>query len=125
MSKKKPVNHSQNLVEALNKLPVPIYDERHDLNVYLDDDKARSNQSRFEHISNTRHNLTVKDIESIPEGIRKESKLKKDPFKKSTFNYYFPRKSNKKEFIKISVLVDKLDKKKVSIKTIFIAKQMK
>ena len=125
MSKKSSINYSQNLIDALNKLPSPIYDERHDLTVYLDNDKARSNQTRLEHIAKVTHNLKVKDIESIPRGIKKESRVKKDSFKKSTFNYYFPRESNKKEFIKISVLVDKNNKKKVTIKTIFVAKQMK
>lgn len=117
--------YSENLIEALNKIQFPIEDKKHNLLVYLDNNMARSNQTRLEHITSTRHRLTVKDIESIPQGIKKESRLRKDPFKKSTFNYYFQRKSNKKEYIKISVLIDKVDKKKVTIKTIFITKHMK
>ena len=125
MSKKKSANYSQNLVDALNKLPSPIYDERHDLTVYLDNNKARSNQSRFQHICSTRHKLSVKDIQNIPEGIQKNSTLKKDKNKKNTFNYYFKRKSNKGEYIKISVSVDEELPKSVKIKTIFITKVMK
>lgn len=125
MSKKRSVNYSQNLVDALNKLPVPIHDERHGLTVYLDDNKARSNQSRFQHICGTRHNLSVKDIEYIPEGIQKYSTLKKDKTRKKTFNYYFKRKSNEHEYIKISLSVDRKEPKNVRIKTIFITKLIK
>ena len=125
MSKKRSANYSQNLVDALSKLPVSIYDKRHDLTVYLDDNKARSNQSRFQHICGTRHKLTVKDIEYIPEGIQKNSALKKDKIRKNTFNYYFKRKSNTHEYIKISVSVDEKEPKNVRIKTIFITKLIK
>ena len=120
MSKKKSVNYSQNLIHALNKLPSPIYDERHDVTVYLDDNKARSNQSRFQHIARNFHELKVKDIESIPLGITKQSVLKKDKKRKDTYNYYYPRKSNKKKFIKISILITDYEKRIGIVKSLFV-----
>ena len=120
MSKKKSVNYSQNLIHALNKLPSPIYDERHDVTVYLDDNKARSNQSRFQHIARNFHELKVKDIESIPLGITKQSVLKKDKKRKDTYNYYYLRKSDKRKFIKISILITDYEKRIGTVKSLFV-----
>ena len=125
MTKKKAIHYDQNLIRALRKLPSPIRDVRHNLTVYLDDRQARSNQSRFEHIARNFHELTVKDIESIPKGIVLESKLKKDKVRKDTYNYYFPRKRNDGRFIKISIKIEDYEKRTAIIKTIFVAKMTK
>lgn len=125
MARKKKTVYDNNLIEALKKLPFSIYDKRHNLTIYLDDDRARSNQSRFEHISNSYHKLTVKDIESIPEGIKAKSKLKKDPIRKNTYNYYFIRRGDLKHFIKVSVETDDKDKQKVKIRTIYVTSTIK
>ncbi len=67
----------------------------------------------------------MKDILSLPKGIISRSKLKRDPKKKGTFNYYYPRKGVSGEFIKVSVLIDRKDPKKAFVKTIFITKVLK
>lgn len=78
MAKKRTTNYDTKIIDALKKLPNPIYDRRHNFTIYLVNDRARSNQERFEHISKNFHELTVKDIESIPEGLKTKSKLKKE-----------------------------------------------
>ena len=118
MSKKKPNNYSQNLVNALNKLPSAIYDKKHDLTIYLNDTKARSNQSRFQHIARNFHDLNVNDIKSIPKGITNNSTFKKNKVRKDTFNYYFEKKQGERKYIKISVLVDFKNKIAV-VKSVF------
>ncbi len=120
MARKKKTVYDNNLIDALKKLPLPIVDERHNAIVVLDDDRARSNQGRFEHISRSFHRLTQKDIESIPKGIATNSKLKKDPVRKNTLNYYFPREGDRGHYIKISVKIDKKNTHILRIKTIFI-----
>ena len=37
-------------------------------------DRARSNETRFEHIAKKNHQLKVRDIELIPEGINEYAK---------------------------------------------------
>ena len=124
MSKKRSVNYSQNLINALNKLPNTIYDEKHNLIVRLDDAKARSNQSRFQHIARNFHELKVRDIEFIPKGLTKNPTLKKDKVRKDTYNYYFERKHQKIKYIKISVLID--FKSRIAIvKSMFVTGKMK
>lgn len=125
MKKKRQQQCSENLIQALYNLKLPIEDVRRGLLIYLDNERARSNENRFQHICNTRHKLNTKDIKYIPEGIQKNSTLKKDKHKKNTFNYYFKRKSNQLEYIKISVSVDEKEPKNVKIKTIFITKIIK
>ena len=125
MAHKKSKNHTSNLVEALKKLPFPIYDEKHHLTVYLDDDRARSNQSRFEHITKEHHQLSVKDIESIPKLIVSSSWLKKDKIRKETFNYYLPRPGFNGHFIKVSVRISQEEPHIAKIKTIFTTSRIK
>ena len=125
MAKKRTKKYDPNLVEALKKLAFPIVDKRHNLIVYLDDERARSNQTRLEHIAKCGHDLTVKDIEAIPDGITKYSKLKKERNRKDSFNYYFPRKGQEMSYIQISVKIDKNDRRIAKIKTVFVARRVK
>ena len=56
MPKKKSNNYyDQNIIEALKKLPNPIEDKKHNLSIYVNNDQARSNESRFEHIAKSVH----------------------------------------------------------------------
>ena len=120
-------NHSekydQNIIAALKKINSPIYDSRHDLKIYLIDEKSRSNESRFEHIARKDHRLSVKDIEYLENGI-KISKLKKDKLRRKVYNYYIKRK-NGEGYIKISVDEIKDEQRAVKVKTIFITREMK
>ena len=65
MAKRKGLSYEEKLINALRKLPSPLEDKRHNLKIYFDDDRARSNESRFEHIVNQRHGLRPSDIERI------------------------------------------------------------
>lgn len=120
MAKRRLINYDQRIIEALKKLPSPIYDARHNFTIYFVNDKARSNQDRFEHISKNFHELTVKDIESIPEGLTTKAKLKQEKGRKDTYNYYFIRKRDKTHFVKISVKVIDWKNRVAVVKTIFI-----
>lgn len=125
MIKRRLINYDQRIIEALKKLPNSIYDARHNFTIYFINNKARSNQDRFEHISRNFHELTVKDIESIPEGLVARAKLKQEKGRKDTYNYYFVRKRDKTHFVKISVKVIDWVNRIAVVKTIFITGSIK
>ena len=121
MTKRKPKIINQiALLDAISKLPNPMFDKKHNLYIYIDKGRARSNQTRVEHIVDYSHNLKVRDIKSISLGVNKYFSYNKDPVYKDTFNYYLIRKGLDKGFIKISIQIDGSDKTKAWIKTIFI-----
>ena len=70
MAKKSLGKYDQNIIEALEKLPKLMEDKRHGFVIEVKDDKARSNETRFQHIAKRTHELKVRDIECITEGIR-------------------------------------------------------
>ena len=113
--------YDQNIIEALRKLPNPIKDKKHNLLIYIRNDRARSNETRFEHISKQYHDLKVRDIEAIPNGIRNYIMFRKSDKLKDTYYYYIKRKGEDKGFIQVAILVDLFDKTKAYLKTIFIA----
>ncbi len=123
MRKKRKNGIDPRLIEALKKLPNPLHDERHNLTIYLVDDRARSNESRFEHICQGRHELTVKDIESIPKGI-KTAALKTDKNRKDTCSLYLKRRGPGGGFIKICLARQKVWEE-VKVKSIFWTNKMK
>lgn len=52
MSKRKQTKrYDENIIDALKKLPSPIYDKKHNIYVYVNNDQARSDETRFEHIA--------------------------------------------------------------------------
>ena len=126
MSKKRSANfYDQKIIEALRKLPSPIEDKRHNLLIYVEDDRSRSNETRFEHIAKNYHELKVKDIEAIPKGIVQYVKFKKSKELKETYYYYIKRKNDKGGFIRLAVKLFEGEKKKAYIKTIFITYRIK
>lgn len=121
MTKKKELTHEEKIEKALSELPFPITDEKHRIKIFCVNDKARSNQTRFEHISVEFHELTVRDIERIPKQIN-VSELKMDHSKKDTFNLYIKRNSFSKEYIKIGLELNFKESNEAKIRTIFITK---
>ena len=66
MTKRKPnVYDPVPLIEAIKKWPNPMFDKKHNLYIYVEGN-ARSNQTRVEHIVDYRHDLKVRDLESVP-----------------------------------------------------------
>ena len=124
MTKRKGLSYEEKLINALKKLPNPLVDKRHNLEIYFEDDRARSNQSRFEHIIDFKHGLLASDIERIQRYINL-SKLKKDHERKETFNLYIKRNSLNNEYIKVSLKIDDNNPNKAYVKTIFITKVTK
>ena len=112
------------LIDAIEKLPNPMYDKRHGYYLYVEG-MARSNETRVEHIVDYSHELKVRDIKLIPEGITKYFTYRKDPIYKNTYNYYIVRKGDDKGFIKVSIRIDDFDSSKAWIKTIFITYHIK
>ncbi|MBO7573227.1 MAG: hypothetical protein J6T25_00315 [Bacilli bacterium] len=90
----------------------------------LENDRARSNESRIEHIINSRHDLKPSDIKRIPKKIEKAI-FKKDKERKDTYNFYIERNNYQKQFIKISVKIEFDKSNKATIKTIFITDSIK
>lgn len=125
MVKKTNVKYDLKLIEALKKLPPLIEDRRHGFVIYIRDDQARSNETRFQHIAKKMHELKVRDIESIPEGIKNYIRFAKSKEIKDTYYYYIKRKGGDKGFIQVAILVDINDKKIAYLKTIFIAYRIK
>ena len=113
------------LIEALKKLPSQIEDKRHGFIIEIKDDRARSNETRFEHIAKKNHELKVRDIEAIPEGIIRYIKYVKSEEMENTFCYYIKRKGEDRGFIQVVILIDEDNPKRARIKTIFIAHRIK
>ena len=89
--KRKPkVYNPEHLIEAIKKWPNPMYDKKHGYYLYVEG-RARSNQTRIEHIIEYGHDLKVRDLELVPDGIKNYFDYKKDPVYKNTFNYYIKR----------------------------------
>ena len=124
MAKKKGPSYEQKLINALKKLPSPLEDKRHNILIYFDDNRARSNQSRFEHIVSMRHGLKSSDIERIPRYL-KTCIFKKEAGRDETYNIYIKRNNYGDEYIKISIRRDSEEPNKATVKTIFITKNMK
>ena len=112
------------MADALNQLPKPIVDKRHNLFIYLENDRARTNQTRIEHIFDAKHDLNIQDIKRIPREIKK-CIFKKDKERKETFNVYIRRNNYSAEYIKISLDITKEEPHKGTIKTIYITKNIK
>ena len=125
MAKKTNGKYDQKLIEALKKLPPLIEDKRHGFVIQIRDDLARSNETRFQHIAKKMHELKVRDIECIPEGIKAYIRFSKSKDIKDTYYYYIKRKGGDKGFIQVAILVDINDKKRAYLKTIFIAYRIK
>lgn len=119
--KEETTTYEKTMIEALMSLPNPIIDKKHGLKIYFENDRARSNQKRFDHIIDLRHKLKPNDIARIPRQINK-SKLKKDKDRKTTFNLYIKRNRYSGEYIKISAEYKGNKMNELDVKTIFITK---
>ena len=125
MARKKKATYNPNdLIKTINKWPIPIIDKKHNLCIYVEG-RARSNQTRIDHIVDYGHDLKVRDLEMVPEGIKNYFVYKKDPIYKDTYNYYFLRKGLDKGFVKISIQIDSKEKRRAWIKTIYITYKIK
>lgn len=124
MAKRKGLTYEQKLIDALEKLPSPLIDKRHNLKIYFVDNRARSNQSRFEHIVNQRHGLRPSDLERVNRCIKK-CIFRKDLERSETYNIYIRRTNYSDEYIKIGVKIDPSEPEIAMVKTIFITKVIK
>ena len=124
MAKKKGLTYEQKLINALSKIPNPLEDKKHRIFIYFVNNRARSNQNRFEHISFIGHELRVSDMERIARCIN-SSTLMKDSKRKDTFNLYIKRNGYNNELIKISLELNFSKSNKGVVKTIFITTTMK
>ena len=125
MTQRKPQKYDPTkLIEAIEKWPNPMFDKKHNLYIYVEG-QARSNQTRIDHIVEYGHDLKVRDLESVPEGIKNYFAYKKDPTYPNTFNYYIIRKGKDKGFIKVSIRISDDDQTYAWVKTIFITYHIK
>lgn len=125
MAKRKPRNINPiNLIKAIEKWPKPMFDKRHGYCIYIEG-RARSNQTRIEHVIEYSHDLKVRDLDLVPEGIKQYFDYKKDPTYKNTYNYYIKRGGQDKGFIKVSIRIRDNDPQRAWIKTIFITYKIK
>jgi len=117
--------YDQNLIDALKELPSEIEDKKHNLIICVSNDLARSNETRFEHIAKRDHELKVRDIKAIPEGIRNYVLFAKSKELKETYYYYINRKGKSKGFIQLAVKLYENSKVRAYIKTIYICYRIK
>ena len=122
--KKKGVKPNKTIVELLESIKVPIYDKTHNLYLYFKV-QARSNETGVEHAAKSYHGLQPSDVEMLVKNISKPLLFAKDKRHKYVFNYYLKRKEDKKNAIKISVLIDKDDPHIAEILTIFITSKIR
>lgn len=124
MAKKSGVTYEQKLIAALKKLPNPLIDVKHNIKIYFKDNRARSNQSRFDHIVDPRHGLRPSDIERIPRYL-KTGIFRRDLERKRTYNIYLRRNNTREEYIKIVVEMKRHELNIAIVKTIYISKVVK
>ena len=124
MAKRKGLSYEEKMILALSTLPNPLEDKKHRLLIVFENDKARSNQTRFEHIIDQRHELKPNDIKRIPKCL-KASILKQDKERKNTYNLYILRRNYGDEFIKISLDIDYRKTNIATVRTIYITKNYK
>ena len=125
MSKRKPrIYDPTNLVNAIEEWNVPMYDKKHGYYIHLEE-RARSNQTRVQHIVRFGHDLKARDLKLVPKGISQYVAYKKDPIYKDTFNYYIMRKGLDKGFIKVSIQIDGRDSNYAWIKTVYVTYKIK
>ena len=124
MARKNKLTHEEKLEKALKSLPFPIHDKKHRLKIYCENDQARSNQTRFEHILQERHNLTITDIECIARKVN-TSILLKDEKRKNTYNLFIKRNKNVGGYIQISLEIDFKSSNNAKVKTIYVKKFVK
>ena len=125
MSKRKPrLYDPTKLIDAIKKWPNPMFDKKHGYYIYVEG-RARSNQTREEHIVEYGHDLKVRDLDSVPDGIKNYFEYKKDPIYKDTYNYYIIRKGLDRGFVKVSIQIDSNNSKHAWVKTIFITYKIK
>ena len=125
MKKKSDEKYDQKLIDALEKLPPTIEDKKHGFIIVVRNDKARSNETRFEHIAKKNHELKVRDIELIPEGVKKYTKFSKSMELKDTYYYYILRKGKDKGFVQLAIKLIEGETNLYYIKTIFISYRIK
>lgn len=112
------------MIDVLNTLPNPIEDKRHDLFIYFKNNRARSNETRFERIIEKRHELKPSDIKRIPKCLKKAI-FKVDKERLESYSVYIKRNQYSDEYIKISLKIDRDNPKVAIVKTIFITKNIK
>ncbi|MBE6142237.1 MAG: hypothetical protein E7175_05315 [Erysipelotrichaceae bacterium] len=124
MAKRKGPTYEEMMSNLLKTLPFPIVDNRHNINIYFYDDRARSNQNRFDHIIDSRHELLPGDIKRIQKCMKKAI-FKKDKERTNTFNIYITRNNYGNEYIKISLKIEPEEPHRALVKTVFITKVIK
>lgn len=124
MARKKCLTNKERIINAITKLPNPLVDKKHRIYVFFIDNRARSNESRFEHIASNRHSLKPCDIKRVYKKIN-ESTLRKDDERKGTYSLYIKRSEKQNEYIKLSLELDFKESNKAIVKTMFITKYIK
>ena len=124
MAKKKNLSYKEKMAKALESLPSPLEDKKHRIFIVFENSRARSNETRFEHIIHERHELKPSDIRRILHKINTSS-LKKDQERKDTYNLYTERNNYGKEYIKISMELNFKRSNITTVKTIFITTNLK
>ncbi len=111
-------NVDSNIVKKLNQLIIPFKTNNGEKVVFAD--KGRYG-TRFEHIADKKHHLTIRDIDLIPYILLNPFAVRKSKKVGSTVCYFGKRKGvNKKQYLKI--VIDFRNEKEGKIVTIYPTK---
>ena len=124
MARKKSLTHEEKIIKALNTLPDVLVDNKHRIKIKFINDQARSNETRFEHISLARHQLTPNDIKRIQKEIS-NSELRIDDARTKTYSIYIKRNNFNDEYIKLSITLNFKISNVAKVKTVYITKIIK
>lgn len=124
MARKKSLTHEEKIIKALNTLPDVLVDNKHRIKIKFINDQARSNETRFEHISLARHQLTPNDIKRIQKEIS-NSELRIDDARTKTYSIYIKRNNFNDEYIKLSITLNFKIYNVAKVKTVYITKIIK
>ncbi len=124
MARKKSLTREEKIIKALNTLPDVLEDNKHRIKIKFINDQARSNETRFEHISLARHQLTPNDIKRIQKEIS-NSELRIDDTRTKTYSIYIKRNNFNDEYIKLSITLNFKISNVAKVKTVYITKVIK
>ena len=112
--------YDENIIDALNKLPIPLITFDGSRVVFVEN---KRDETIFEHIARKAHRFRVSDIETIPKILKDKKSLQPDK-KKSVFRNYVGRRVKKNDKTKyIKIVTRKTGDKKESVVSIYLVKE--
>ncbi len=124
MPNKKKITHDEKIISALMKIKTPIIDSIRNIKIFFKE-RSRSNETGIEHVAKAYHNLDASDIELLEKGIKSPVYHSRDKRYGRTYCYYYRRKKDRKNYIKVVVKLEKRDTQIGFISSMFITTKLR